>query len=119
MEYLLLVFLGLVIAKYIIPVLDVLLELVNYWIARFVGRIMIDTQREQYMFKKEVEADNNDTSPRIGFNYEELISEDEEFEDEVDEESEEVEEKKNILGLIKKTLTSKKSIIAKKIKTKK
>jgi ATP-dependent exoDNAse (exonuclease V) beta subunit len=47
--------------------LDVVLELVNYWLARFANNIVLDTQREQLKFKKEVEAQTVDNSPKIGF----------------------------------------------------
>ena len=101
MEYLLLVCLGVVITRYILPVLDVVLELVNYWLARFANNIVLDTQREQLKFKKEVEAQTADNSPKIGFRLdpkEEYDEFDEEFEDE---EFEEEENCNTFLGSIK------------------
>lgn len=107
MEYLLLVLLGLVISRYFLPVLDVIMELTNYWLARFASKIVIDTQREQYKFKKEVESGMPDNSPKIGFNYipfkEEEIYEDDFEDEEIPDDEEDDEDKAKAKRKIKKS----------------
>jgi hypothetical protein len=125
--YLLLVIVGGVIVRYLMPILDVTLELVSYWIGGFASKIVINTQREQFKFKKEVEAGMPDNSPKIGFHFEpneEEIYEDE-FEDEEPDELEPDEEedkskkvdKRNLYFFFKnKVMGKKKTYIKNKIK---
>jgi hypothetical protein len=69
-----------------LPILDLLLELANYYISKLASGISIDTQRIQLKFKEEFGLNKVDDGNRIGFVY--PTSSDDYDEEEYEEESE-------------------------------
>ena len=70
MEILIIFLLGMVADRWIIPFLDMILELINYTVSKFASGISLQTQRDQLKFQKEVEETGlMDESNRIGFEY--------------------------------------------------
>lgn len=61
---------GMAVDRWLIPIIDMLLELLNYTISKYASGISLQTQREQLKFQKEVEKEESVDDPaRIGFEF--------------------------------------------------
>lgn len=83
MDLLMYVLIGLLIGRYLLPMADLLLELINYGVSKMANSLNISTQREQLKFEREAAIQQDDDSPRIGFEIPNPIYEDDE--DEIEE----------------------------------
>lgn len=84
MEYLILILIGLLAGRYILPILDLILEFINQWLTQFIVTISLNTEREKIQYNKEFES--TDDPNRIGFQHpssgrEEYDCEDEDYEE--------------------------------------
>lgn len=83
MEILFIFLLGMCVDRWIMPFMDMLLELINYTVSKFASGISLETQRDQLKFQKEVEESGSGDDPhRIGFDY----TRDQRYDDDDDEE---------------------------------
>ena len=79
MEYLILVLIGLSAGRYILPIFDLVLELFNQWITKFIVKISLDTEREKMQYNKEYESVDDQNSigfQHPGLSYEEYCDDD-------------------------------------------
>ena len=96
MSQLILVLIVVVSMKYIVPILDVILELITYFISSITTKIIISSQKYQIEFQKEYgdmqDGDEIVQTNQIGFKmyddemYEEIYPDDEEYDEEYDDE---------------------------------
>jgi hypothetical protein len=87
---------GVVANRYIMPILDMFLELLNYWITKICTSIQIDTNIMSVDYQ-EIADQGNQLTPTIGFLGGNRIEDEDFYDDEEDGE----ENKSNKIGFIK------------------